>query len=125
MNEIETHRYDYLRRSRYVVHEERERFIRPETLMEMREYEAVEFYTRERIRELSQKGLIKDELKARIESGPGARPMKSTWVESIYRQCREKNVPFFFKQWGGVQKRRTGRELFGRTFNEMPNPIAA
>lgn len=59
------------------------------------------------------------------ESGPGARPMKASWVKSIYRQCREKNVPFFFKQWGGVQKHRTGRELFGRTFDEMPNPIAA
>ncbi len=59
------------------------------------------------------------------ESGPGARPMKSSWVESIYRQCREKDVPFFFKQWGGVQKHRTGRELFGRTFDEMPRTVAA
>lgn len=67
MNETETHRYDYLRRKRYVVHKEHERFVRPETLAEMREFEAVEFYSRERIRELSQKGLIKDELKARIE----------------------------------------------------------
>ena len=67
MNEIETHRYDYLRRKRYVVHEEHEQFIRPETLAEMREYEAVEFYSRERICELSQKGLIQQELKARIE----------------------------------------------------------
>jgi len=67
MNEIETHRYDYLRRKRYAVHEEHEQFIRPETRLEMREYEAVEFYGRERIRELSQKGLIKDELKARID----------------------------------------------------------
>lgn len=54
------------------------------------------------------------------ESGPGARPMKQEWVEGIYRQCRERDVPFFFKQWGGVQKHRTGRELFGRTFEEMP-----
>ena len=67
MNEIETNAYDYLRRRRYVVHEEHERFIRPETLVEMREYEAVEFYSRERIRELSQKGLIQQEMKARIE----------------------------------------------------------
>jgi hypothetical protein len=67
MNEIETTAYDYLRRKRYVVHEEHEQFIRPETLAEMREYEAVEFYSCERIRELSQKGLIKDELKTRIE----------------------------------------------------------
>lgn len=45
MNDIETHRYDYLRRKRYVVHEEHEQFIRPETLLEMREYEVVEFYS--------------------------------------------------------------------------------
>jgi hypothetical protein len=67
MNEIDTHAYDFLRRRRYVVHEEQEQFIRPETLVEMSEYEAVEFYSRERIPELSQKGLIKDELKARIK----------------------------------------------------------
>ena len=67
MNESENHAYDYLRRKQYVVHEEHERFIRPETLAEMREYEAIEFYDSERIRELSQKGLIKDELKKRIE----------------------------------------------------------
>ena len=67
MNEIETHSYDYLRRRRYVVHEEHERFIRPETLAEMREYEAVEFYSRERIRELSQQGLIHKELKQRSD----------------------------------------------------------
>jgi len=67
MNDIETHRYDYLRRKRYVVHEEHEQFIRPETLAEMREYEVIEFYTRERIRELSQKGLIHQELKRHID----------------------------------------------------------
>lgn len=66
MNEIEPHRYDYLRRTFYVVHEEHERLIAPETLAKMREFEAVEFYSRERVRELSQKGLIKDEIKARI-----------------------------------------------------------
>lgn len=54
------------------------------------------------------------------ESGPGARPMKQRWVENIFNQCRDHSVPFFFKQWGGVQKHRTGRELFGRTFDEMP-----
>src|SRR5438034_5623186 len=67
MNEIEMHRYDYLRRKRYVVHEEQKQFIRPETLAEMREYEVIEFYSRERIRELSQKGLIPQELKRRID----------------------------------------------------------
>lgn len=59
------------------------------------------------------------------ESGPGARPMKQEWVETIYRQCREQAVPFFFKQWGGVQKHRTGRELFGQTFDEMPTAFCA
>jgi protein gp37 len=54
------------------------------------------------------------------ESGPGARPMRPEWVTSILEQCRVGGVPFFFKQWGGVRKDRTGRELFGRTFDEMP-----
>jgi protein gp37 len=54
------------------------------------------------------------------ESGPGARPMEQAWVESILRQCRRATVPFFFKQWGGVRKHRTGRLLNDRTFDEMP-----
>jgi protein gp37 len=54
------------------------------------------------------------------ESGPGARWMNPEWVESIHRQCAAANVPFFFKQWGGVRKERTGRELHGRTYDEMP-----
>jgi len=54
------------------------------------------------------------------ESGPGARPMQPGWVDSIRDQCQRSGVPFFFKQWGGVQKRRTGRLLNGRTHDEMP-----
>jgi protein gp37 len=54
------------------------------------------------------------------ESGPGARPMEQAWVEAIHDQCRGAGVAFFFKQWGGVQKHRTGRELRGRTFDELP-----
>lgn len=54
------------------------------------------------------------------ESGPGARPMRQEWVKSIYKQCRNFKVPFFFKQWGGVRKDLTGRELFGRTYDNMP-----
>jgi protein gp37 len=54
------------------------------------------------------------------ESGHGARPMKQEWVERILHLCRAANVPFFFKQWGGVHKSRTGRQLLGRTFDEMP-----
>jgi protein gp37 len=55
------------------------------------------------------------------ESGPGARPMKREWVLSIHRQCKAAEVPFFFKQWGGVRKDLTGRELYGRTYNHMPS----
>lgn len=54
------------------------------------------------------------------ESGPGARPMSEAWVQSIRRQSRDSNVPFFFKQWGGFQKKKAGRMLDGRTFDEMP-----
>ena len=54
------------------------------------------------------------------ESGPGARPMPKEWVVEIRGQCQRENVPFFFKQWGGVQKKRKGRELDGITWDEMP-----
>ncbi|MCG3152743.1 MAG: hypothetical protein GEEBNDBF_02046 [bacterium] len=56
------------------------------------------------------------------ESGPGARPMDQSWVVDIKRQCGKAKVPFFFKQWGGVQKHRTGRELDGQTWDAMPKP---
>lgn len=54
------------------------------------------------------------------ESGPGARPMRPDWVVDIRDQCKRSGVKFFFKQWGGVFKSRSGRELNGRTWNEMP-----
>ena len=54
------------------------------------------------------------------ESGPGARPMNAAWVESLRDQCAAANVPFFFKQWGGVQKKKTGRSLDGRTYDHQP-----
>ena len=54
------------------------------------------------------------------ESGPGARPLKPEWVIDIRDQCLKVGVPFFFKQWGGVNKSRTGRLLDGRTWDEMP-----
>lgn len=54
------------------------------------------------------------------ESGPGARPLRQEWVESIQKQCHIARVPFFFKQWGGVQKGKHGRELNGRTYDEFP-----
>ena len=54
------------------------------------------------------------------ESGPGARPMKEAWVTTIRDQCTSAGVPFFFKQWGGVRKRKTGRVLGTRTYDERP-----
>jgi len=54
------------------------------------------------------------------ESGPGARAMEPEWVSSIRNQCVDAGVPFFFKQWGGVWKKRNGRLLDGRTWDEMP-----
>ena len=54
------------------------------------------------------------------ESGPGARPMNPLWVESILSQCQEQNVRFFFKQWGGVWKKRAGRILNGKIYSELP-----
>lgn len=54
------------------------------------------------------------------ESGRNARPMRSEWVESLRDQCIASGVAFFFKQWGGVQKKRAGRILDGRTWDEMP-----
>lgn len=56
------------------------------------------------------------------ESGPGCRPMEADWVRGIRDHCLGQKVPFFFKQWGGVQKSRYGRELDGRTWDEMPMP---
>jgi protein gp37 len=54
------------------------------------------------------------------ESGPGARPILRKWVVDIRRQCREQEVHFFFKQWGGVNKKKSGRLLDGRVYDQMP-----
>lgn len=59
------------------------------------------------------------------ESGPGARPMRKEWVLSLRDQCHHSRVPFFFKQWGGVRKKRNGRLLEGRTHDEYPARILA
>lgn len=56
------------------------------------------------------------------ESGPYARPMEPSWVRQIHAQCIAAKVPFFFKQWGGVRKKNTGRVLDGRKWDEMPTP---
>jgi protein gp37 len=54
------------------------------------------------------------------ESGPGARPIKEEWVTDIRDQCAAAGVAFFFKQWGGVNKKKTGRLLEGRKYDDMP-----
>ena len=54
------------------------------------------------------------------ESGPRARPMKAKWVEAVRSQCRKQRVAFFFKQWGGTNKKATGREYRGRTWDNFP-----
>lgn len=54
------------------------------------------------------------------ESGPGARPMKPSWVRSIRDQCQSAGVAFHFKQWGGVNKKKAGRMLDGQTWDEFP-----
>jgi protein gp37 len=55
------------------------------------------------------------------ESGRKARPMQEWWVWDIKQQCQEQEVLFFFKQWGGTNKKKAGRELAGNTYNEMPS----
>lgn len=57
------------------------------------------------------------------ESGPGARPLEREWVTGVRDQCLKAKVPFFFKQWGGVQKKKAGRLLDGKTWNQMPVDI--
>ena len=59
------------------------------------------------------------------ESGPGAREMKEEWAIDIRDQCQAAGVPFHFKQWGGVLKKRNGRVLDGRTWDETPTEPAA
>ena len=63
------------------------------------------------------------------ESGPGARPLQAEWVVDIRDQCLMAQTPFFFKQWGGAQKKRAGRLLENRTWDEMPierpSPLAS
>ena len=54
------------------------------------------------------------------ESGPNARPMEKEWVVDILRQCNQQKTPFFFKQWGGLNKKKAGRSLEGRVWNNMP-----
>jgi len=57
------------------------------------------------------------------ESGPGARPMLKEWIIDIKEGCEGENIPFFFKQWGGVNKKKTGRILQGRTWDNYPKLV--
>jgi len=57
------------------------------------------------------------------ESGAGARPMKKEWVLPLRDQCKRSGVPFFFKQWGGVRKKKAGRRLDGKTYDEFPSRV--
>ena len=57
------------------------------------------------------------------ESGPGARPMDPSWVLDIRNQCQKTKVPFFFKQWGGPNRKKSGRKLDGRTWDEIPTSV--
>jgi protein gp37 len=59
------------------------------------------------------------------ESGPGSRPVEEMWIEGIKRNCRRDKVAFFFKQWGGRNKKATGRKLRGRTWDEYPSAHAS
>lgn len=59
------------------------------------------------------------------ESGPNARPMQREWVIDIRNQCQRAGVPFFFKQWGGINKKKSGRELEGRTWDSLPKQRAS
>lgn len=58
------------------------------------------------------------------ESGPKARPMAAEWVTDIRNQCQAAGIKFFFKQWGGKNKKAAGRELDGRIWDEMPSPFS-
>lgn len=58
------------------------------------------------------------------ESGPGARPIEESWVLEIQDICQIQDIPFFFKQWGGVNKKKNGRELRGKKFSGMPSVMA-
>jgi protein gp37 len=59
------------------------------------------------------------------ESGPGARAMDPAWVRSIRDQCVAADIAFHFKQWGGVNKKRTGRNVDGRAWDELPRFVTA
>lgn len=87
-------------------------------------------YTRAKIKFLSLEPLLDDLGEINLdgidwvivggESGPGARPIEIEWVRDVREQCLAQDVPFFFKQWGGTNKKKAGRLLDGETWDEMP-----
>jgi len=93
-------RMDHLRETRSAI-----KFISMEPLLEP-------------LKELNLRGI--DWVIVGGESGPGARPLSKKWVMDIKEKCQTSNVPFFFKQWGGVNKKKSGRLLEGRLWNQMP-----
>jgi protein gp37 len=99
-NEDYTHRIDHLRKSHAKI-----KFLSIEPLIGA-------------IDELNLTGI--DWVIVGGESGPKARSMSEDWVLRIRDLCLEAEVPFFFKQWGGVNKKRNGRTLRGRTWDQMP-----
>lgn len=58
------------------------------------------------------------------ESGPNARPMEPLWIDEIFDMCTDSETAFFFKQWGGLNKKKTGRSYRGRTWDNMPAAAA-
>jgi len=73
------------------------------------------------LRELNLRGI--DWVIVGGESGPHAWPMGAEWVRTICDQCVRARVEFFFKQWGGINKKKAGRTLDGRTWDQMPQPL--
>jgi protein gp37 len=57
------------------------------------------------------------------ESGPKSRPIESVWIKKIKETCHQSNIPFFFKQWGGINKKKTGRLFEGKTWDQMPQKV--
>lgn len=104
-NEDYVHRIDHLRRSGAFV-----KFLSLEPLLGP-------------LTEINLAGI--DWVIAGGESGPGARPLDPTWVRHVRDQCIADDVAFHFKQWGGVNKKKTGRVLDGRTWDEFPERKAA
>lgn len=98
------------------------RFLSCEPLLEQLELSAYMGITPDITGEHIQKYSVVDWVIVGGESGSGARPMQQQWVRSLREDCVEAGVAFHFKQWGGTDKKSAGRELDGRTWDELPLP---